>query len=92
MQEILERYPMAVPEYYLSLIDREDPNDPIRRMCIPSLTETDMSGEFDTSGEADNTVQTGLQHKYAQTGADPFHKPLCHVLQTLFPEEAGRTG
>ena len=26
-----------------------------------------MSGEFDTSGEADNTVQTGLQHKYAQT-------------------------
>ncbi len=67
MQEILERYPMAVPEYYLSLIDREDPNDPIRRMCIPSLTETDMSGEFDTSGEADNTVQTGLQHKYAQT-------------------------
>ena len=67
MQEILERYPMAVPEYYLLLIDREDPNDPIRRMCIPSLTETDMSGEFDTSGEADNTVQTGLQHKYAQT-------------------------
>ena len=67
MQEILERYPMAVPEYYLSLIDREDPADPIRRMCIPSLTETDMSGEFDTSGEADNTVQTGLQHKYAQT-------------------------
>ena len=67
MQEILERYPMAVPEYYLSLIDREDPADPIRRMCSPSLTETDMSGEFDTSGEADNTVQTGLQHKYAQT-------------------------
>ena len=67
MQVILEHFPMSVPEYYLSLINKDDPNDPIRRMCIPSLTETDLSGDFDTSGEADNTVQTGLQHKYTQT-------------------------
>lgn len=67
MQVILERFPMSVPRYYLSLIDRNDPKDPIRRMCIPSLTETDLSGDFDTSGEADNTVQEGLQHKYTQT-------------------------
>lgn len=67
MQVILERFPMSVPDYYLSLIDKNDPADPIRRMCIPSLTETDLSGDFDTSGEADNTVQTGLQHKYTQT-------------------------
>lgn len=67
MEVILERFPMSVPEYYLSLIDKNDPADPIRRMCIPSLTETDLSGDFDTSGEADNTVQAGLQHKYTQT-------------------------
>lgn len=67
MQKILEHFPMSVPEYYISLIDKNDPDDPIRRMCIPSLTETDLSGDFDTSGEADNTVQTGLQHKYTQT-------------------------
>lgn len=67
MQRILDIYPMAVPEYYLSLIDWRDPDDPIRRMCIPSLTEVDMSGDFDTSGEADNTVVTGLQHKYKET-------------------------
>ena len=67
MEIILERFPMSVPQYYLSLIDRDDPADPIRRMCIPSLTETDLSGDFDTSGEADNTVQEGLQHKYTQT-------------------------
>lgn len=67
MQAILDQYPMSITPYYLSLIDWKDPDDPIRRMCIPSLTETDLSGDFDTSGEADNTVITGLQHKYRQT-------------------------
>lgn len=67
MQEILDMYPMSITPHYLSLIDFEDPHDPIRRMCIPSLTETDLSGDFDTSGEADNTVVTGMQHKYRET-------------------------
>lgn len=64
---ILERYPMSITPYYLSLINFNDPNDPIRKMCIPSIEETDLSGSFDTSGEADNTVFTGMQHKYKQT-------------------------
>lgn len=67
LQEILEVFPMLIPDYYLRLIDWSDPADPIRRMCVPSITETDIAGEFDTSGEADNTVVTGLQHKYRQT-------------------------
>lgn len=67
LERILDMYPMSVTEHYMSLIDWEDPDDPIRRMCIPSLTETDLSGDLDTSGEADNTVVTGLQHKYRQT-------------------------
>lgn len=68
LKRIIERYPMSVPKYYLSLINKNDPDDPIRKLCIPSIKETDMSGSFDTSGEADNTVVTGLQHKYKQTG------------------------
>lgn len=64
---IVDRYPMSVPKYYLSLINKSDPDDPIKKMCIPSIKETDMSGSFDTSGEADNTVAVGLQHKYKQT-------------------------
>lgn len=67
LSQILDMYPMSITPYYLSLIDWNDPNDPIRKMCIPSLTETDLSGEFDTSGEADNTVTTGMQHKYRET-------------------------
>ena len=65
--EILERAPMAVPRYYLSLIDFDDPEDPIRKLAIPSLLEADPSGSLDTSGEADNTVVNGLQHKYRET-------------------------
>ena len=67
LSAILERYPMSITPYYLSLIDFNDPDDPIKKMCIPSLEEIDLSGSFDTSGEADNTVITGVQHKYKQT-------------------------
>lgn len=67
MDEILEKYPMSITPYYLSLIDFNNQNDPIRKMCIPSIEETDLSGSFDTSGEADNTIITGMQHKYKST-------------------------
>lgn len=68
LEEILERFPMSIPKYYLSLIDWEHcKDDPIRKMCIPSIEETDLSGAFDTSGEGDNTVMVGMQHKYHET-------------------------
>lgn len=37
MQALCEAFPMSVPRYYLSLIDWDDPNDPIRKMCIPTF-------------------------------------------------------
>ena len=40
LEKIASKYPMLVTDYYLSLIDREDPEDPIRKMCIPSLKES----------------------------------------------------
>lgn len=67
LKNILEMFPMSVTQYYLLLIDWNDEHDPIRRMCIPSVLETDLDGSFDTSGEASNTVMEGMQHKYAQT-------------------------
>ncbi|MDD3570567.1 MAG: KamA family radical SAM protein [Lachnospiraceae bacterium] len=67
MGKILDQYPLSLGKYYLSIINMEDKDDPIKKMCIPSITETDVDGSFDTSGEGTNTVMTGLQHKYAQT-------------------------
>lgn len=64
---VIERFPMMITPYYLSLVDTNNPHDPIGKMCIPSLDEFNQEGSFDTSGEATNTKMEGLQHKYQQT-------------------------
>ena len=55
LQKLCAQFPMSVPQYYLDLINWNDPSDPIRKMCIPTFFEADSSGTFDTSGEVDNT-------------------------------------
>jgi len=67
LQEIVAIHPMRITQYYMSLIDKYDPNDPIRRMIVPSEEELNLLGSYDTSGERENTMMPGLQHKYAQT-------------------------
>jgi KamA family protein len=58
---------MRISPYYLSLIDWNDPDDPIRKMAVPSVEELSLEGIYDTSGETENTVVPGLQHKYSET-------------------------
>ncbi len=67
LSNVQNKYPVYVNPYYLSLIDPQDPEDPIRKMCIPSKEELTTSGRLDTSGEKEHTVLPGLQHKYPQT-------------------------
>ena len=67
LQEIMEIHPMRITQYYMSLIDKNDPNDPIRKMAVPSEEELNLLGSYDTSGERENTKMLGLQHKYSQT-------------------------
>jgi len=67
LKKIVQKHPMCVTPYYMSLIDWNDPNDPIRKMAIPSIKELNLEGSYDTSGEAENTKMSGLQHKYSQT-------------------------
>lgn len=67
LKKVIERHPMSVSRHYLSLIDFKDPNDPIKKMVIPSKQEMDISGSYDTSGELSNTKFLGFQHKYPQT-------------------------
>jgi len=64
---ILEQHPMRVTRYYMSLINRDDPDDPIRKLAVPDVNELNLSGVYDTSGELENTKLIGLQHKYRQT-------------------------
>ncbi len=67
MNKLLEEFPMRIPDYYYSLIDFDDLDDPIMKMSIPTKMEWDPNGSFDTSGEQYNTRISGLQHKYRQT-------------------------
>ncbi len=68
LNEIIERWPMSVPRYYLSLIDFKDPNDPIAKLSIPNMREIELDdGLADQSGESKNTKVIGLQHKYGPT-------------------------
>jgi len=67
LKQIINKHPMRVTPYYMSLIDWDDPHDPIRKMAIPSLNELNLQGSYDTSGEAENTKMSGLQYKYQET-------------------------
>jgi len=67
LQRVMEVHPMRITRYYMSLIDNNDLNDPIRKMVVPSEKELNLSGSYDTSGERENTKMPGLQHKYSQT-------------------------
>ncbi|MBE0432021.1 KamA family radical SAM protein [candidate division WOR-3 bacterium] len=67
ISEIIEKHPMRITHHYLSLIDQSDPDDPLRKMIVPSADELNPLGQYDTSGELANTRMPGLQHKYAQT-------------------------
>ena len=67
LKRIIQKHPMRVTPYYMSLIDWDDPYDPIRKMAIPSVNEFNLEGSYDTSGEAENTKFSGLQHKYQET-------------------------
>ena len=67
LHKVIDKHPMSIPRYYLSLINPADPDDPIRKMAVPSAGELDTDGSYDTSGERKNTKLPGLQHKYKNT-------------------------
>ena len=67
IEEVANIHPMRISKYYISLINKNDRRDPIRKLIIPSAGELDLCGSYDTSGEKENTKTVGLQHKYKQT-------------------------
>ncbi len=63
---ILQEYRMAITPYYLSLIDPDDPFDPIRQQAIPTIHELHRSSsdlEDPLNEDLDSPVP-GLTHRY----------------------------
>ena len=67
LRRVTDRYAFGATDYYLSLIDWKDPNDPLRRIVIPDLGELEPWGLLDPSNERAVTVAQGVQHKYPDT-------------------------
>ncbi|MER9469911.1 lysine 2,3-aminomutase [Mesorhizobium sp. M0482] len=57
-----------VTKFYREHISRGSYYTQLENIIEPSLKEFESPGNLDTSGEHDNTIMPGLQHKYAQTG------------------------
>jgi lysine 2,3-aminomutase len=64
---VADRFEFRASDYYLSLIDWNDPDDPLRRIVIPSLEELEPWGRLDPSSEETFQVVPGVQHKYTST-------------------------
>ena len=64
---VAERYAFRVNTYYLGLIDWDDPDDPIRKIAIPSEAELLDWGRLDASDEYLYAKAPGLEHKYEFT-------------------------
>lgn len=67
LQPVAEKFAFRTNDYYQSLIDWNDPEDPIRRIVMPDIQELDEFGEMDASAEHSYTVRKGLEHKYGDT-------------------------
>jgi lysine 2,3-aminomutase len=67
LDQLQADYKLAIPPYYFSLIDRDDPRDPIRLQSVPSPLE--LAGavgaeEDDPLDEDKDSPVPGLTHRY----------------------------
>lgn len=72
LRRAVDIHPMNIPRYYLSLIDPLDPDDPIRKLCIPQADELVVSGAMgettrDPYGDDKHDKGNGVLHKYEYT-------------------------
>ncbi len=66
IETCLGAFRMAITPYYASLIDPNDPHDPIRMQAVPSILEThaDENDMADPLGEMDDSPVPHLVHRY----------------------------
>jgi lysine 2,3-aminomutase len=66
IEHSLEFLRMAITPYYASLIDPDDPDDPIRKQAIPTVKELEVAPEdmLDPLHEDVDSPTPGLTHRY----------------------------
>ena len=66
-RRVANKYAFRTTDYYLSLINNENPDDPLRKIALPNKEELEVWGRLDPSSESKYTVLPGLEHKYHDT-------------------------
>lgn len=66
IRKALEKFRMSITPYYFSLIDWNNPYDPIRRQAVPTIDETHTSSAdlLDPLHEDEDSPVPGLTHRY----------------------------
>lgn len=77
---VTDRLPMAITPHFLSLVDKDNPECPLRRQVIPSLDEFRVGPHdlVDPCGEDKDMVVPGLVHRYPDR-AVIFLTDMCAV-------------
>lgn len=69
LKEVENHHPINITRYYLSLIDCNNPEDPIGRMALPRAEELVVAGSMgetttDPYGDDEHNKGNGILHKY----------------------------
>jgi KamA family protein len=67
LKKVTRKFAFRTNNYYLSLIDWSNEDDPIRRIIVPNEGELIPWGKLDASEEAHYAKAVGLEHKYSDT-------------------------
>jgi lysine 2,3-aminomutase len=90
---VAEHYPVAITPAMISLIDRNDANDPIARQFVPDTRELDQRPEesADPIGDGKHQIVAGLIHRYPDrvliklTHACPVYCRFCFRREMVGP-------
>jgi len=63
---VITKYPLSITPYYFSLININNPDDPIKKQSVPCFKEIALSGigHDDPLGEGEASPVPGLVHRY----------------------------
>lgn len=64
LEELSKKFRWAISPYYASLMDPDDPKDPIRLQAVPSVLEYSTEGLDDPMGEEYTSPVPGITRRY----------------------------
>lgn len=67
LEPVLKKFSFRAHSHYLSLINWNNPKDPLKRIILPQKEELIEWGRLDASSEKNFSILPGFQHKYTST-------------------------